>query len=163
MKGLTALAKGLITTGLMLALSMYIFYARVPATSKLNWLVFILFGAGILWTVIEYGLFINPSAKFGDLFGQGFRCFIIVTLAMTLFTAAISLSHPEFAEIDAKNYREYLDAEAKDKLPAERDKMAAEYKKHYTSQLIYTSIFGYLVVGSIVTAAGSAILLLRKK
>ena len=164
MNKLTPLAKGLITTASMLGLTLFIFYSSQPSGSRLNYLVFILYAAGILWTLIEYHRFVNRSAKFSELFGQGFRCFIVITLIMVAFVGIFSATHPEFAERDAKIYRQYLDdKEVKDKLEAEKDQMAADFKKHYTTQLIYTAIFGYLIVGSIVTAAGSAILLLRRK
>ena len=162
MNKLTPLAKALITTAAMLGLTLYIFYSK-QTESNLNYGVFLLYAGGITWTLIDYHRFINSLAKFGELFGQGFRCFIVITLIMVAFTGIFSATHPEFAENDAKNYREYLDKEAKDKLPAEKDELAANFKKHYTTQIISTAIFGYLIVGSIVTAAGSAVLLLRRK
>jgi glycerol uptake facilitator-like aquaporin len=163
MNKLTPLAKGLITAVVMLGLTLFIFYSNQPADSKLNYLVFVLYVAGIVWTLIEFHRFVNPAAKFSELFGQGFRCFIVITFIMVAFTGIFSAAHPEFAENDAKNYREYLDKEVKDKTPAEKDEMAANAKKHYTTGLVYSAIFGYLIIGSIATAAGSVIILLRRK
>jgi Protein of unknown function (DUF4199) len=163
MNKLTPLAKGLIAAAVMLGLALFIFYTRQPSDSMLYYLMYVLYAAAIIWTLIEYHLFINNSAKFGELFGQGFRCFIVITLIMVLYAGIFSVTHPEFAEQDAKLYREYLDKEVKDKTPAEKDEMAAAEKKQYSTKLIYSSIFGYLIIGSIVTAAGSGIILLRKK
>ena len=162
MSRLTPLAKGLITAAIMLGLTLYIHYRKEP-DSWLNYLLYAIYAAGILWAVIEHYKFINGGAKFGELFGQGFRCFIVVTLIMVSFTGIFTAAHPEFAEKDAKSYREYLEKEVKDKMPAEKDEMAANFKKHYTTQLVYTAIFGYLIIGSVITAAGSAIILLRRK
>ncbi|HLG39054.1 MAG TPA: DUF4199 family protein, partial [Chitinophagaceae bacterium] len=130
MNRLTPLAKALITTAAMLALTLYIFYSK-QTSSNLNYLVFVFYAGGIIWTLVEYHRFVNSSAKFSELFGQGFRCFIVITLIMVAFVGIFSATHPEFAENDAKNYREYLDKEVKDKTPAEKDEMASSFKKHY--------------------------------
>ncbi|MFI5129803.1 MAG: DUF4199 domain-containing protein [Chitinophagales bacterium] len=163
MNKLTPLTKGLITAAVMLALTLAIYYLKLPPSTKLNYLLYILYAAGITWTLIEYYKFVNSSPKFGELFGQGFRCFIIVTLIMVVFTGLFSATHPEFAEQDSKLYREYLDKEVKDRTPIQKDEMAAMAKKQYTTKLIYSAIFGYLIFGSIVTVAGSAIILSRRK
>jgi vacuolar-type H+-ATPase subunit I/STV1 len=163
MKKLTPLVKGLITAPIMLGLTLFIFYSKQTDNSLLNYLIIVVFAAGIVWTLYDYRRSVNPDAKFGELFGQGFRCFIVVTLIMVTFTGIFSAAHPEFAEKDAESYREYLKKEDKDKTPDEQEKMVENYKKHYTTQLVSTAIFGYLVIGSLITAVGSVILLLRKK
>ena len=163
MNKFTPLVKGLFTATAILALTLGIYYFKLPPDSKLNYLVYALYAAGIIWTLIEYYRFVNNSAKFGELFNQGFRCFIVITLIMVVFTGIFSAAHPEFAEQDAKLYKEYLDKETKDKTPAEKDQMVAMEKKQYTTKLIYSGIFGYLILGSIITAAGSGIILLRRK
>jgi hypothetical protein len=163
MNRLTPLAKGLITAVVMLGLSLFIFYTKQSLDSPLSYLMYALYAAGIMWTLIEYRLFINSAAKFGELFGQGFRCFIVITLVMVMFTGIFSATHPEFAEDDAKLYREYLEKEIKDKTPVEKDELVANERKQYTTKLIYRSIFGYLIIGSIMTAAGSGVILLRRK
>ena len=163
MNRLTPLAKGLITAAAMLGLTLLIFYTHQSPDTKLNYLLYLVFAAGIVWTVIEYFMYVNGAAKFTELFGQGFRCFIVITLVMVLFTGIFSAAHPEFAEQDSKLYREFLDKEVKNKTPAEKDEMAAVAKKQYTTKLVYSAIFGYLILGSIFTAAGSAIIVLRRK
>ena len=163
MNRLTPLAKGLITAAAMVGLMLIIFYTHKTPDDKFDYLRILLYAAGIIWTLIEYFMFVNGTAKFSELFGQGFRCFIVVTLVMALFSGIFSATHPEFAEQDSKVYREYLELEVKDKTPAEKDEMAAVEKKQYTTKLVFSSIFGYLVLGSIITAAGSAIIVLRRK
>ena len=163
MSRLTPLAKGLITSVVLLGLTLFIYYTNQPPDSKLNYLMYVIYAAGIIWTLIEYHLFINGSARFGEIFGQGFRCFVVVTLIMVVFTGLFSISHPEFAEQDAKVYKEYLDKEIKDKTPAEKDEMAAAEKKQYTTKLVYSAIFGYLILGSVITLVGSVLIAIRRK
>ncbi len=69
--------------------------------------------------------------------------------------------HPEFAEEAATYYKEDLIKEG-NKTPEDIDKLVAKAKKQYTTGVIYFTIFGYLIIGAVVTAAGSALLMRRK-
>jgi hypothetical protein len=71
----------------------------------------------------------------------------------TLFNAL----HPEFAEQAARSARQEMTA-AKDRLPTEIDTAVARIKKQYILQLVSRAIFGYLIIGALVTAALSALL-----
>src|SRR5690242_8114109 len=106
MNRLTPLAKGLITAVAMIGLEFLIYYTNQKAGSKLNLVAYLLFAGGIIWTLVDYHRFINPAAKFAELFGQGFRCFIVVAAIMVAFTGIFTATHPEFAENDAKVYKE---------------------------------------------------------
>lgn len=157
------LIKGLITSVAILAFTLVSFY-MLPAGSAWQYLPYVLYAAGIVWTLISYSRSAAYTGKFGELFGQGFRCFIVVILVMVTFTGIFSAAHPEFAEEDSKRYNDYLIENVKDKTPAEKAEMVATYKKHYTTSRIYTAILGYLIAGSVFTAAaGTGILLIRRK
>lgn len=158
---LTPLVKGIITGALLVVTSLLLYYFKSPADSKLNYIIYVLYAAGIAWTLISYSRSAEFTGKFADLFGQGFRCFIIVILIMVAYTAIFSMQHPEFAEEAATYYREDLVKE-KNKTPGEIDKLVAEAKKQYTTSLVSITIFGYLITGAVITAIGSALLMRRK-
>lgn len=162
MNRISPLLKGVITGTAMLGFTLFLHYADIPPASNLSYVLYALYGAGIIWTLLSHSRSGSYTGKFGDLFGQGFRCFIIVTLIMVVFTAVFSMTHPEFAEKDAELYRQFL-IEKKEKTPAEIDELVAASKKHYTTGLIYSSVFGYLLLGSLFTAAGAGGLLLMRR
>lgn len=213
MKRLSPLLKGVITAALMLAVTLYLHYAKVPETSNLSYVLYSIYGAGIIWTLLSYSKSEGYTGNFKDIFGQGFRCFIIITLIMVVSTAIFNMMHPEFAEEATAYKREQIDkvkgktlpdiekkiAETKTridsfkkqykKVPADVDSLMAETehekeivilikdktpgqieealeddKKHYTTRIIYSSIFGYLLLGALFTVAGAAgLLLIRRK
>jgi hypothetical protein len=164
MTKLTPLVKGVFTGLIMLALTLGFYYGKLPPGSGFQYLVYAVYAAGIVWTLVDFSRSPAYTGKFGELFGQGFRCFIIVILIMVTFTGIFSAVHSEFAEQDAVNYKNYLvETQSKDKTPAEINEMTATYKTHYTTSLIYTAIFGYLISGAIFTAAGSVVLLLTRR
>lgn len=161
MKKLSPLVKGVITGGLMVVSSLALYYSKVPPGSALHYLIYLLYAAGIGWTLIDYSRSSSFTGKFADLFGQGFRCFIVIILIIVAFTAIFSMMHPEFAEEAANLYRQDLNKQ-KDKLPGDIDKMVSDAKKQYITGVVYFTIFGYLIIGALVNAAGSALLMRRK-
>jgi len=161
MNKFTPLVKGIITGILMVCISLLVYYTNLPADSGLHYSIYIIFAAGIMWTLISFSRSASFTGAFVDLFGQGFRCFIVATLIMVAFTAIFSMLHPEFAVEAAENYREELVKKGY-KTPAEIDKLVAQGKKRYTTGIIYLAVFGYLITGAVLTAAGSAFLMRRK-
>lgn len=153
--------KGLIAAIIMIAIALVTYYSGMAANSPFQFLIYAVYAIGVVWTTIAYSKSSLFTGKFGDSFNQGFRCFIVITLMMVLFTAIFSSMHPEFAEESSKYYREELLKE-KDKLPPDVDAAVAKYKKNYTMTLVYGSIIGYLIIGAVVTAVSSLIITRRK-
>jgi MFS family permease len=160
MNKLTPLVKGIITGAVMVIVTLALYYSHLPAGSLLHYLIYIVYAAGITWTLISYKRSGAFTGKFADLFGQGFRCFIVTILIMVAFTYIFSMLHPEFAEEAAQYYREEL-VKGKNTTPEKIDELVAKAKKQYTTGIIYFTIFGYLIIGTIITAAGSALLMRR--
>lgn len=153
---LTPAVKGLLTGTLMIGIALASFYGGLPADSPLQYLIYLAYALGITWTIRSFRHTEKFTGAFWDNFNQGFRCFIVVTLMMVAFTALFSKMHPEFAEETAKMYKDQLIKEAKSKTPVEIDAAVTSYKNGYTTMLVYSSIFGYLIIGAAVTAVLSA-------
>ena len=152
--------KGAITGLLMIGIVLAVYYSGQPSDSNIQYLIYAVYGVGIIWTLLAYRRSASFTGKFTDIFSQGFRCFIVVTLMMVLFTFVFNKMHPEFAEQSAASYKEHL-LKQKDKLVPDIDKEVANAKKNYNTVLVYGAIFGYLIIGAGVTAVVSAILTRR--
>lgn len=153
--------KGAVTGAVMIGIALITFYSGMKADSAFQYMVYIVYALGITWTITAYKKSDRFTGKFWDSFNQGFRCFIIVTLLMVLFTGIFSKMHPEFAKEAAEFYKEEL-IKSKSKTPAEIDTIVNSYKKSYSTMLIYSSIFGYLIIGAVVTTVVSLLTLRRK-
>ncbi len=153
--------KGLITAVLMIALALIIAFQKNTANPEWQYLLYLVYAAGIIWTLISFSRSGTFSGKFSELFGQGFRCFIVVTLVMVIFTGIFIKTHPEYAEQEAKATREYYQGKA-DKTASEIEEMAQKAKKQYPVIFISISIFRYLVAGAVFTTAVSGLLTRRK-
>lgn len=160
---ISPLIKGLITGAAMLVFALVMYFTKQTAASNLHYINYALYAGGILWALFDYARSEGYTGKFGDIFAQGFRCFVVVTLIMVTFTGIFSKMHPEFAEESAVYYKEDLLKREKNRTPAEIDEKVALYKKQFTTGLVSTAIFGYLIMGTVFTAAGAAILLIRRR
>ena len=160
---ISPLFKGIITAACMVSFSL-LAYRYIATSSRLHYLVYAVYALGIIWTLVSYRLSPDFSGRFRDIFSNGFRCFIIATLIMAVYTFIFTKSHPEFAEESSKAFREQLVAEKKPLTPTDMeavDKQVARYKKSYSTTLVYGSIFGYLIIGAGLSAIGAALLTRR--
>ncbi|RYY52692.1 MAG: DUF4199 domain-containing protein [Chitinophagaceae bacterium] len=159
---LTPLLKGLITGAAMVLTTMLLVAYNVPDTSRLHYIVYGLYAGGIIWTLISFSRTPAFTGKFSELFGQGFRCFVVVTLLMVGYIGIYSFAHPEIAEERAPAYRQYLKENKKDMTPAEIDQEVENAKKSYVVSAMYPAVFSTLILGTIFTLAGSALVLMKK-
>lgn len=163
-KKLSPLIKGLITGIAMIIVASVLYYSNTSTATGLQNVALILFALGIFWTLFDYSRSEEYTGKFGDIFSQGFKCFIIVTLVMVVYIIAFTKTHPEMELEYAKAYREYLmENQPKDRTPAEIEEQVAKAKSNYTTTFVSGAIFQNLLLGAVFTAAGAGILLLRRK
>jgi hypothetical protein len=160
LKNLTATRKGLITGVLMIAVSLLFYYSKQAADSPFQYVVYIIYAAGVVWTLNDFAKSGDYSNKFGEYFLQGFKCFIVITLLMVIFTLAFNKIHPEFKDQMAENYRKDLVTQGA-KTPVEIDAIVKQAKDYYVVMLVSGAIFVYLIVGVIVTLFTT--LLLRRR
>ncbi|HEX6194207.1 MAG TPA: DUF4199 domain-containing protein [Chitinophagaceae bacterium] len=154
--------KGLITAIIMIAVSFALYNSKVTGSSPLLYLPYLIYGLGIVWTLVSYKRSPAFTGKFKDLFSQGFKCFIVITLVMIVFIAIFLRMQPQFKEESMKAYRETL-IEQKSKQAPEIDAEVARLEKQFNTSIISASIFGYLIIGCIVTAGCSALLTRRNQ
>jgi Protein of unknown function (DUF4199) len=151
---LSATYKGLITALLMIGLSLAIYYSGLKPDSQLQYLIYLLYAAGITWSIYSFSRSADNPNKFGAYFQQGFKCFIVVTLFMVLFTYAFNKMHPEFREEMAKAVQKEMEAKG-NSTPAEIASNVAKMKEYYLTMLISGAIFAYLLMGAVIAAVAS--------
>lgn len=159
---ITATQKGLITGAAMIASSFIIYSAKGSFDNKLQYITYCLYVLGIIWAMIDFSKKAAADAKFGAYFSEGFKCFIVVTLLMVLFTAVFLMMHPGMKEQMAVIYRADLVKQG-NSTPKEIDEKVGMAKKSFMPVLVMGAIFGYLVIGAMVTAVTGAVLMQKKK
>ncbi|MGB4843132.1 MAG: DUF4199 domain-containing protein [Ferruginibacter sp.] len=158
---LSATNKGLLTAAVMIGLSLLFFYTGQPFDSPLQYLIYAIYAAGIVWAIYDYSKSAENTNKFAGFFLHGFKCFIVVTLLMVVFTFVINKLHPEFKDEMAKAYSEDLIKKG-NSTPAEMQANIDKMKQYYLTMLISGAVFGYLLIGGAIAAVTSLFFMKRK-
>lgn len=159
---LSATIKGLITGLLMVAVGLLLTFKEEGEDSSLQFIGTFVYGLGIVWSVVSYASK-NGSDQFGALFQQGFKCFVMATLVLAIYTFAYWKLNPEKIDriIEASKIERIKTA--KDRTPAEIDLEAKQTRKYFIPFNISGLVFSNLLVGAIVTMATAGVLYLRNK
>ncbi len=159
-KNLSAAKKGLIAGAVMIMLSLAFFYSGRPFDSPLQYIIYLAYAAGIIWTIYDFSKSAENTNKFGAFFLQGFKCFIVITLLMVIFTFVFNKLHPEFKDDMVKAYT--VDMVKKgNTTAAEMTTNLEKAKDYYLTMLLSGAIFGYLLIGAAFTAATSLFFIKR--
>ena len=161
LKNLNATNKGLITGLVMIGITLGIYYSGQSAASPLQYLVYIVYAGGIVWTIYEFSKSEQNTNKFAAFFLQGFKCFIVITLLWVIFTIVFNKLHPEFKDGMVNAYRDEM-VKKGNSTPAEISKNIESAKDYYLTMLISGAIFVYLATGAVFTAVTSLLFMKRK-
>jgi hypothetical protein len=149
---------GLISSGLMIAALLAGYYQLIADAATAQLVAYGFYAAGLVTTLLLHG----SSAKgFGGNFSTGFRCFIVITLVMVLFTYFFNALHPETAQQAAVDLSSSLQKE-NNRTPDEIERDVNLFREGFATMVVSRSIFGYLMYGAITTAIGSFLQTLRK-
>ena len=141
----------------MVVTSFSIYVLRGNTNSNLQFIVYFIFLGGLLWTLFSYKNEVGYGAPFKDYFLQGFKCFIVVSLLMVLFTWAFIIMHPELKEQSAAYARVQLLSE-KDLAPSDIESRVETTKKMFLPSYLMGAVLQYLGIGALVTAIGAGFL-----
>lgn len=146
----------------MIAMSFVIYHTKGGFDNKLQYVTYSIYLLGVVWTLYDFSKQAAPDTKFGSYFSAGFKCFIVVTLLMVLFTAVFLMMHPEMKEQMAANVKESLVKQG-NKTPREIEDTIAMAKKSFMPALLMAAVFSYLVIGALVTAVTGAVFIQKNK
>ena len=149
--------KGLLTALLMIGMGLWIKESDSQNEAWSRYVMYVIYAAGISWTLWTAKKNPSNAGSFGSLFQEGFRLFVVSALIMVAFTLYLLWSHPEYAQEEAKHQRTLL-IETKKYTPDQVEELVKEAEKQYPVRYISATVFGYLFMGAVFAAAGSIVL-----
>lgn len=155
MKNISATTKGVITGALMVAFSFGLYAWKKNFDNPLQYVVYGTYIGGILWALFD--LKKRGGGTFKNYFSEGFKCFIVVTLMMVLFTWTFITMHPEFKEQMAALMRTDLEKN-KDLVASDIDTKVTAAKKMFLPVYLMMNAFIYLAIGALIAAIGGGFL-----
>ena len=162
MKQTTPAQKGLLTGSLMILASVFSLYVlKNPVESNFQMLVYCIFCFGIVWSLVSYFRSDNDKKGFGNFFSIGFKTFVVVALLMAAFTWLYFSLHPEFRDSKIAENGRLLLLQG-NHMPKEIDDYSAQLKKIFIPMMISYAIFGYLILGALITVIAAAFLSRKK-
>jgi hypothetical protein len=151
MKLISPTQKGLITGLSIIALSAVIFAVYKNFDNPVRLVSYALYAAGIFWTLHDFDR--NTAAEeksFKNYFGQGFKCFIVVTLMMVCATYLFFQFNPAFKTQMVEFMRRQWEQNP-DFTPGDVAKSVDNYKKMIVPANIMSAVFAYLGIGTLIT------------
>ena len=161
MKKLSPAIIGIITGAVMILISIGIFSAKGSFENKLQYFAYAVYILGIIWAVSKYNPPTEEQRKFKSYFNQAFKCYIVVTLLMVIFTFVFLKLNPQMKTEMATNYKAELE-KGGNLTPAEIDARVQGAKDYYVTMLISVTSFGYLIIGSLISLVVALFFSLRK-
>ncbi len=145
----------------MILTSLAIYSVKHNFDNGLQYIVYATYVAGILWTLFTFKKEKGDEAGFKQYFAEGFKCFIVVTLLMVLFTLMFILMHPELKEQMATMMRASY-ATAKDLTPVDIENKVEAAKKFFLPGFLMGAILSYLSIGALISVIAAGFLSVKK-
>ncbi len=158
MKQTTPTQKGLLTGAVMILASLFSLYVlKAPVESYFQFVVYTIFTAGIVWSLISYSKSGTDKKSFANYFSAGFKTFVVVALLMAAFAYIYFSFHPEFRDNKIAENSRMLLAQG-NHLPKEIEENAAQLKTMFMPMMLSAAIFRYLILGALVTVIAAGFL-----
>lgn len=141
----------------MILTSLAIYYAKHDFDNGLQYIVYTTYVAGIIWTLFTFKKEKGSNAGFKQCFAEGFKCFIVVTLLMVLFTLAFILMHPELKEQMAVSMRADY-ANVANLTPVDVENKIDAAKKFFLPGFLMGATLSYLFIGALISVIGAGVL-----
>lgn len=147
--------KGLVLGLILIIIALAIYFSGINMTSGIQYLGYLIFLAGIIFCITQYGRQINYASTFGNYFTHGFKIAAIVTIIMIIYVIAFILLFPEFKDRAMEEARKNM--QSKNLSEEQMDKAVEISRKFFTTFLIAGTLIGYLIFGAIASLIGAAV------
>lgn len=92
------ITKGIVISLVLIILGLVTYFLDLSNNKSLQYVGYLIFIVGIIWSVNLYGKQIDYNSTFGNYFAHGFKISAIVTLFMLVFTLLFIYIFPEMKE-----------------------------------------------------------------
>lgn len=163
LKELNPTKKGLVTGLVMIMVALCSFYVlKLPVNQKEQYVIFVIYIAGIAWSLFSYKQTSAADKNFKSYFSTGFKTFIVVTLLMVLYTFIFFKFNTAYRDAGIAENNALLLKEG-NHTPAEIASNANQLKQIFMPVMVGIATFKYLILGALVTVIGSGFLSHKKQ
>jgi predicted PurR-regulated permease PerM len=161
MKNISSKYIGLITGGLMVLVSLLMYYQfHYPDTGTVKYVCFSIYTIGIIVSLLNFKN-TNAYKDFKDYFSEGFKTFVVVSLIMAIFTFVFYKMNPQIFEktIEEINKINALDS---NKTPQEVIENGNKIRNIQLPMTVTINTLMYMIIGALVSLIGAGFLSQKK-
>ncbi|MEO8110944.1 MAG: DUF4199 domain-containing protein [Ginsengibacter sp.] len=152
----TTTTKGLVIGLIMIVIAIAIYFLNIDPSGSSQWISNIVFIAGIIWSVHNYGKQINYNGTFGNYFAHGFKVSAVVTCIMIIYLVIFMVIFPEFKDKALEQAR--IKMQQGGKMTSEQiDQAVTLTKKFFMAFAIGGTLIGLLIFGALAAVVGAAV------
>jgi len=152
----TSTTKGIVISLVLIVLALAAFFLDIDPQSGFQYISYVVFIAGIIWSVSIYGKQIDHNSTFGNYFAHGFKVAALVTAIMIIYIVVFLNLFPEMKDKGIDAARKSM--ESKGKMTQEQITQALGFtKKFFMVFVIGTTLIGYLIFGAVASLIGAGI------
>jgi phosphatidylserine synthase len=157
MKHISAKYIGLITGGLMVLVSLLMFYQfHLPDTGTVKYVCYSIYTIGIIVALFNFKTN-NDDKEFKDYFSEGFKTFVVVCLIMALFTWIFYKMNPQIFD-NIINDINKINAQDPNKTPQEVIENGEKIRSIRIPMTVAINTILYMIMGAFVTLVGAGLL-----
>jgi Protein of unknown function (DUF4199) len=162
MKNISAKNIGLITGGIMVLLSLILFYQfKFSDTGAVKIICYSIFSVGIIVTLFNFKHHGSGEKTFKDYFSEGFKMFVVVVLIMAVFTFVFYKLNPQIFENILAEINKYNAADI-NKTAIDVEENSNKLRRAFMPMTVATNTIMYLIIGALVTVCGAGFLSQKK-
>ncbi len=162
MKKISAKLIGLIVGGLMVLVSLLMFYQfHYPDTGTVKYICFTIYSVGIIISLIIFKNNNKEEKTFKEYFSEGFKVFIVVCLIMAIFTWIFYKMNPQIFD-NMINEINKINALDPNKTPQEVIDNGEKIRNIRMPMTVAINTIIYMVIGALITLIGAGFLSQKK-
>jgi glycerol uptake facilitator-like aquaporin len=158
MKNISAKYIGLITGGLMVLVSLLMYYQfHYPDTGTVKYVCFSIYTIGIILALVNFKKKSTEEKEFKNYFSEGFKTFVVVALIMAIFTFVFYKMNPQIFEkaIEEINKINSLDTS---RTPQEVIENGNKIRNIKLPMTVALNTIMYMILGALVSLIGAGFL-----
>ncbi len=152
----TSTTKGIVISLVLIVIALVSYFLNMNTNSWLQYVSYLVFIVGIIWSVNMYGKQIDHNSTFGNYFAHGFKIAALVTAIMIVYIVIFVYLFPDVREkaMDAARTK----MQSKGQMSQEQIDQALGFtKKFFMVFIIAGTLLGYLIFGALASLIGAGI------
>lgn len=152
----TSTTKGIVIALILIIIALATYFLNMNTNTSLQYISYLIFIGGIIWSVNMYGKQIDHNSTFGNYFAHGFKVAAVVTVIMIIYIIIFLYLFPDIKEKAVEAARKSM--ESKGQMTEEQITTGLGItRKFFMAFAIGGTLLGYLIFGAIAALIGAGI------